>query len=135
MQLPSIAGLVAPLLKAEATSGDKVLSSSSAPVLAVFGSSCVSQALSYWCIGLEKPQNVGWFVFNGSSASAFDWAQEEEAFLEVLEAQKQSGCQRSVGVRFGQGRMVLLFCHDFSCLFTRDVPRPGGDLQRRYWWL
>jgi len=28
------------------------------------------------------------FVFNGSSASVFNWVQEEEAVLKVLEAQK-----------------------------------------------
>lgn len=65
---------------------------------------------------------MGWFVFNGSSASAFNWAQEEEEVLKVLEAHKQSGCQRSVGVRFGQGRIVLLFCHDSPHLYKR--PRP-----------
>lgn len=31
---------------------------------------------------------MGCFGFSGTSASAFSWAQEEEAVLKVLEAQK-----------------------------------------------
>lgn len=53
MQLPSIAGLVALLLKA---AGSKVLSSSSAPVFAVFGSSSFpSYLLLVCCAG----KNIG----------------------------------------------------------------------------